>query len=116
MREYTKEEQYILDRTMSTEFDEYRKNSLIVSHYKYGWPEDNYGRDCVPVSALENIKVRLAKYEETGNKDYLIDVANFAELEYQYPSHPKAHLNRNNEKEQPKLVGVSHNEIKNWDE
>jgi hypothetical protein len=29
-------------------------------------------------------------YEESGNTDYLVDVANFAMIEFMHPSHPDA--------------------------
>ena len=34
----------------------------------------------------------LAKYEEDGNREHLIDLANYALLEFAKPSHPNAHL------------------------
>lgn len=106
--------EYILRRTMSAEFQTMRENSMFVSHFKYGWPEDTYARKISPASALANLEKRLEAYKETGNKDYLMDIANFADLEFQYPSISSAHLNRNNEGEQPKFIGVTGKEIESW--
>lgn len=76
----------ILKTEFSNNFIEKMKKSMIVSYYKYGSVKKNYQRDCVPVDAILNIKKRIEKYEETGNKDYLIDVANFAMIEFMNPN------------------------------
>ena len=38
-----------------------------------------------PMNAIENLKIRLQKYLDTGNTEYLADVANFAMLEFMKP-------------------------------
>ena len=49
--------------------------------------KDNYDKHkCM--DAIGNIKKRLAKYLETGNTEFLADIANFAMIEYMYPSLP----------------------------
>lgn len=35
---------------------------------------------------------RLEAYLETGNLEYLSDIANFSMYEFMWPSHPKAHF------------------------
>lgn len=60
-----------------------------VSFYKYGKVKDAYPKK---VDAIESLKVRLAKYEEDGNTEWLMDVANFAMIEFMHPAHPDAHF------------------------
>lgn len=38
------------------------------------------------MDALKNIELRLHKYRETGNTEFLVDVANFAMIEFMHPS------------------------------
>lgn len=60
-----------------------------VSFHKYGKVADAYPKK---VHALDSLKVRLAKYEEDGNTEWLMDVANFAMIEFMHPAHPDAHF------------------------
>lgn len=75
----------ILKTEYSESFDSHRKKAMINSYYKYGPALLNYhSYKCM--NAIENIRKRLQKYEETGNTEFLVDVANFAMLEFMYPS------------------------------
>jgi len=75
----------ILQTEYSQRFDEIRKNMMVMSYYKYGPLKDNYGTyKCM--DAVKNIELRLQKYKETGNTEFLADVANFAMIEFMNPS------------------------------
>lgn len=74
----------ILKTEYSIEFDSKRKNAMLTSFFKYGALKENYARVDCPINATENIDVRLQKWKETGNKDYLVDVANFAMIAYMF--------------------------------
>lgn len=66
-------------------FDKIRKDMMVMSYYKYGPMKENYDKfKCM--DALGNIEKRIAKYKETGNTEFLADVANFAMIEFMYPS------------------------------
>ena len=79
----------ILKTEYSTAFDEHRKKAMINSFYKYGPAKKNYGEyKCM--DALKNIELRLQKYKDTGNTEFLVDIANFAMLEFMHPSIPGA--------------------------
>ena len=56
---------------------------MVISRYKYGLVADAYPEK---VNALESLDLRLKKYKETGNAEYLIDAANFAMIEFMHPS------------------------------
>ena len=81
----SKEIEAILKTEYSERFDEIRKNMMAASYFKYGPMRENYGKfKCM--DALENIEKRIAKYKETCNTEFLADVANFAMIEFMYPS------------------------------
>ena len=82
----TREE--ILKRDFSESFITKMKNAIETSHYKYGWANKTYPE---LAQAYKCIRERLDAYEKTHNKEYLIDVAGFAMLEYLYPAFTDAH-------------------------
>lgn len=58
-----------------------RQRAMQMSFYKYGPVYANYIRDkCM--KPLEDIKIRVKKYEETHNVEFLIDALNFTMLGY----------------------------------
>lgn len=82
----------------STDFTDKMKARMAMSFYKYGPVRDAYP---AKVSALESLRARLEKYEETGNTEWLVDAANFAMIEFMCPSHKKAHFRATDSKESP---------------
>lgn len=71
---------------------------MTVSFHKYGPLSRAYPHK---VSAVRSLKERLEKYVETGNTEWLIDVANFAMIEFMRPSHEKAHFRGTDSDESP---------------
>jgi len=67
----------ILKTEYSQLFDNIRKNMMVMSYYKYGAMEENYKTEKT-IDAIGSLKKRLQKYEETGNTEFLADIANFA--------------------------------------
>lgn len=103
----------ILKTEYSEKFDNIRKNMMIMSYYKYGPLKDNYGNyKCM--NAIENLKIRLDKYLETGNTEYLADVANFAMLEFMHPSIEGAGY-KPTDNPDCEIVGFAINEIRNYE-
>lgn len=80
-----------IENILATEFSErfvaLMKNAMTVSFYKYGALKDAYP---LKVNAVASLMERLKKYEETGNTEYMIDVANFAMIEFMLHRHPSA--------------------------
>lgn len=72
----------------SRDFIEGMLARMTVSFFKYGALADAYPHD---VDAVASLKKRLEKYEEDGNVEWLMDVANFAMIEFMRPRHPDAH-------------------------
>ena len=73
----------ILAKEYCEEFDERRKNAIVCSFYKYGPSKENFQKGMV--DAIGSLKKNLKKFEETGNTEYLVDVANYAMFRYMYP-------------------------------
>lgn len=71
---------------------------MFVSYAKYGAVKDAFPDK---VNALDSLMLRLKKYKETGNTEFLIDAANFAMIEFMLPSHPNAHFQPTDSKESP---------------
>lgn len=108
MTEYEK----ILSTEYSEKFDKIRKDAMVMSHYKYGFIKDNAQKKAI--NYLDTIKLRIKKYEETGNTEFLADVANFCMIEFMYPQHPSGHYKPTDSKESPGLVGMSTKEIEDY--
>lgn len=108
------ETEKILETEYSTRFDEIRKNMMVMSYYKYGPLKQNSGEKLV--DEIKSLEKRLEKYKETGNIEFLCDIANFAMIEFMYPQHPKAHYKATDSKESPGLHGMGIKEIERFAE
>jgi hypothetical protein len=97
----------ILNTEYMPQFDILRKNRMTISFHKYGPIAENYGNKLV--SAINNLEKRLQLYKDTGNTEYLADVANFAMIEFMYPQHPNAHFD--NRSESPGLGSMTYRDI-----
>lgn len=71
---------------------------MAVSYFKYGKTSDVYPK---LLDAIGSLKLRLEKYENTGNTEFLMDVANFAMIEFMLPGHTNAHFKPTDSKESP---------------
>lgn len=80
----------ILKTEYSKRFDELRMLAMENSYHKYGPLKANY-EEYKCMDAIGNLKKRLEKYLETGNTEFLVDIANFAMIEFMYPSVEGAH-------------------------
>lgn len=99
----------ILRRDFSEAFIEKMRNAIETSHYKYGWANKTYPE---LAQAYKCIRERLDKYVETHNKDFLVDVANFAMLEFLYPAFPDAKYTPGDSDQSPGLAGgISYKEL-----
>ena len=73
----------------NNEFEELMRNRLIMGALRYG----RIGASGKPHYERTNSMIkRLNKYSETGNKEFLVDVANLCMLEFVECHHPKAHF------------------------
>lgn len=82
----------------SEQFVQYMRNRMAVSFHKYGPVADAYPDK---VDAIESLRQRLERYKETGNTEWLVDVANFAMIEFMRPRHKDAHFRGTDSHESP---------------
>lgn len=73
----------ILKTEYSKSFDEKRKGLVLQSYFKYGKASRNFKTG--NVDSIGSLKMNLAKFEETGNLEYLCDVANYAMFRFMFP-------------------------------
>lgn len=102
----------ILKTEYSEKFDEIRKDMMCVSYYKYGAMKENY-KQHKTIDAIGSLEKRLKKYKETGNTEFLADIANFAMIEFMYPQHEKAYYKPTDDGA-CEIDGFGINEMKNW--
>lgn len=95
----------------STAFDEKRKGLIEQSYYKYGPARMNFANG--NVDAIESLKMCLAKFEETGNLEYLCDVANYAMFRFMFPQQGE-YFKHTNSDESAGLFGMSVNEMERF--
>lgn len=99
----------ILRRSFSEAFISKMRNAIEMSHYKYGWASKTYPE---LAQSYKNIEVRLNLYLETHNKDYLVDIANFAMLEFMFPAFEDARYTPTDSDQSPGLAdGISYKEL-----
>src|SRR5262245_34142947 len=88
--------------TPATEYSEQFLQGMVdrmaVSFAKYGAVSDAYP---ARVDAVASLRKRLERYEQTGNTEWLMDVANFAMIEFMHPRHADAHFRATDSKESP---------------
>lgn len=73
---------------------------MAVSFCKYGAVKQNAPHP----KLLDNVIVRMEKYKETGNTEFLVDAANFCMIEFMFPSHKEAHFRATDSDEAPPLA------------
>ena len=93
----------------SPEFDELRKDRVMVSLHKYGPARKNFKTG--NVNAIATMEKCIEKYNDTGNTEYLCDAANYLMFEFMYPQHPKAHFKATDSGESAGIVGISVKEM-----
>jgi hypothetical protein len=72
-------------------------NRMIFGFHKYGHMRRAHDRP----DNLKNIDTRKKMYKKTGNTEWLMDVANFAMMEFAKPAHHKAHFRATSASESP---------------
>ena len=103
----TREE--ILSRSFSESFVSKMKNAIETSHYEYGFASLTYP---TLAQAYKCIKERLELYEKTHNTEYLVDVANFAMLEFMFPAFEDSAYKPTDSDKSPGLAGgISYKEL-----
>lgn len=107
----------LLKTQYSEKFDEIRKKMMVTSYYKFGDVRQNY-EIVAGLKSIPSLKAKLKEYEETGNTEFLADVANFAMIEFMFPQKEGARYQPTDGTNLGKrtTVGISVNEMKDIEE
>lgn len=85
----------------SRQFENLMRNRLIMGAIRYGKlhapGKPKYDR-------VESIIKRLKQYQESGNKEHLVDVANLCMLEFEECHHPNAYFQAADDGEHVKSI------------
>lgn len=73
----------------SEDFEAMMRNRLIIGAFRYGLIGDKTKK---PWDRIAYIKTKLARYEQTGNLEALVDIANLSMLEFLEGNHPNKHF------------------------
>lgn len=103
----------VLRTEYSEDFDTKRKRAMVMSFYKYGVASKNYPDG---VDAIASLRKQLEAYDADGNMDHLVDVANYAMLEYMFPRHKDAHYSPTDSSGSVPPVGVPYRTLPKLDE
>lgn len=76
---------------MSSRFVELMTNRMVMGTLRYGRWQDNK-KNGTRYDRVGSIRKRLQLFEETGNSEYLVDIANFAMIEFEISDHPNLHF------------------------
>jgi hypothetical protein len=73
------------------EFTQMMANRIMVGVFRHEADNpDNFG---TPIQDYhKHLKQKLRMYEQTGNLEFLIDIANYAALEFYNSNHPNQHF------------------------
>lgn len=73
----------------SAQFEQLMRNRLLVGRFRYAkfGTQEKGAYDCIG-SALS----RLRKYQDTGNLEHLVDVANLCMVEFEHGDHSNRHF------------------------
>jgi hypothetical protein len=84
----------------SVDFERLMRNRLVMGAIRYGCIG---ARNKPKYDRVRSMTTRLNKYLETGNKEFLVDVANLCLLEFVECHHPKAHFSSVDDGEHVKI-------------
>lgn len=101
----------ILKSEYSNAFDEKRKGLVLQSYYKYGRAARNFRTG--NVDAIGSLEKCLAKFKETGNTEYLCDVANYAMFRFMFPQNGERFEHTGSDKSAG-IVGLSDTEMQKY--
>lgn len=101
----------ILQTEYSKAFDEKRKAIICQSYYKYGKASRNFATG--NVDAIGSLERCLEKFKETGNTEYLCDIANYAMFRFMYPQDGE-YFRHTSSDESAGIVGMSVKEMEEY--
>ena len=101
----------ILKTDYSEEFDNKRKVLIQQSYFKYGKASQNFATG--NVDAIGSLEKCLTKFKETGNTEYLCDIANYAMFRFMFPQNGE-YFRHTDSDESAGIVGMSVREMEEF--
>ena len=101
----------ILKTDYSEEFDKKRKALIQQSYFKYGKASKNFATG--NVDAIGSLEKCLVKFKETGNTEYLCDIANYAMFRFMFPQNGE-YFRHTDSDESAGIVGMSVREMEEF--
>ena len=74
----------------SERFEMLRSNRMVLGAFRYGLMEDQVKGS--PYDNVASLIARARAYQETGNTEYLVDIANLAMIAFEIGVHPTKHF------------------------
>lgn len=91
-------------------FDKLAHNKLIQGFFRYTNPDNSF-----PVKSnydyIQAMKNKIKRYEETHNLELLVDIANYAKLEFRKPRYFDAYYENEDDTEHAPLKIKNHDTI-----
>lgn len=81
----------LLETETFPEVDKLTNNRLILAAFRYGLMAEKSKENKYDI--IEKLEGKLNNYRRTGNKEYLLDLINYAKIEFRYPSKAGAYFN-----------------------
>ena len=78
----------------SPKFEKLMRNRLLMGAMRYGTFEEKLvsAKSSRPWDLLTPIRSKLELYQQTGNSEYLVDIANYCMLAFEFDPHPNKHF------------------------
>ena len=78
----------------NAEFDKLAKGKMVLAAFRYGLLRNNNAFDFI-----ESMKKKIARYEQTHNLELMVDVRNYAMLEFCKPKYADAYYHNEDDTE-----------------
>ena len=101
----------ILKTDYSEEFDKKRNLLIQQSYFKYGKASRNFATG--NVDAIGSLEKCLSKFKETGNTEYLCDIANYAMFRFMFPQNGE-YFRHTDSDDSAGIVGMSVQEMEDF--
>lgn len=85
----------------SDDFERKMRNRLIMGALRYGLMKSP---DKPQYDRMTSIQKKVELYKQTGNDEYLVDIANCALLEYEEGGHPLKHFRADDDKNHTQIL------------
>ena len=86
-------------------FEKEMRNRLLMGAFRYGVVRSGTS---MAVDYSSSALKKLEAYRQDGNREHLVDAANYLLLEYRFPGHPSAHFKAVDDGEHAALKELRH--------